>query len=174
MGREIFGPEFIITKLDQPNDISIYVSFWAEQGKNLEHALEIAEHMVIEYPDDLNMCSSLAEIYIKLGKEKEALEAYGEDKVKHLWEDAGTLNNYAWFWALEGKNLKHAKSASERSLELEPKNANYWDTLAMVEWKLKNYKEAIKAQEKALELNPGTKSYLDRIEQIKAEMKENK
>ena len=45
---------------------------------------------------------------------------------------APTLNNYAYYLALEGKNLKKAKAMSEITIKQEPDNPTYLDTYAWI------------------------------------------
>ena len=58
--------------------------------------------------------------------------------------------------------LKHAKIA----VKLAPKEANYYDTLALAYYKGQMYSEAEKTIRKAIELEPQNQSYLDRLTQI--------
>ena len=113
----------------------------------------------------------VAAVYMKMKKFDYALKIFGPEYIKDFQDDAFKLNSYAWFWALEGKNLDSALEASKKSTELEPQTYYYWDTLGMVYWKLKKYEQAVKAQEKAVELNPADPECKERLEQIKAEMK---
>ena len=150
-----------------------YSNFWANRKENLEDALNMVELAEEVQPGLYNYKSVMAKLYINMGRDNEAFEVYGEDYIQNFLDNASTLNSYAWFWALEGKNLESAGKASQKSIELNPKNHNYWDTLAMIHWKMKKYKKAIEAQEKAIELYPQNQGYKERLEKIKADMKNN-
>ena len=47
-------------------------------------------------------------------------------------DDMGTLNNYAYYLALDGKNLKKAYQMSKRTVETEPDNITYLDTFGWI------------------------------------------
>ena len=53
------------------------------------------------------------------------------------------LNNYAYFLAVEGRDLEKAEHMSRRAIEAEPGNATYLDTYAWVMYMLQRYDEAL-------------------------------
>jgi tetratricopeptide (TPR) repeat protein len=65
-------------------------------------------------------------------------------------DETVSLNNYAYFLSLQGKNLEQALAMSARTLEKEPLNATYLDTYAWILFKLQRYEEALSYLEKAL------------------------
>jgi tetratricopeptide (TPR) repeat protein len=71
---DVFGPEFIKEYMDQPSDLSRYAWFWANQGENLESALEAAKKSVELYPSD-STWDTVSLVYTKLKKYSEALKA---------------------------------------------------------------------------------------------------
>jgi tetratricopeptide (TPR) repeat protein len=70
----VFGPEIVKEYMDQPSDLSRYARFWANQGENLESALEAAKKSVELYPSD-STWATVSRVYTKLKKYSEALEA---------------------------------------------------------------------------------------------------
>ena len=65
-------------------------------------------------------------------------------------DETVSLNNYAYFLSLQGRNLEQALAMSARTLEKEPLNATYLDTYAWILFKLQRYEEALSYLEKAL------------------------
>ncbi len=61
------------------------------------------------------------------------------------------LNNYSYFLALEGGDLKRAEEMSRRAVEANVDNATYLDTLAWVLYKRKRYAEAKVYMDRAME-----------------------
>ena len=113
-----------------------------------------------------------AALAIKLGKEDLARKVYGKEVAEKFLEnkEANELNNFAWFWALEGKNLEYALEMSKKSLELDD-NHYFWDTLSLIYWKLGKLQEALEAEKKALQLAGGkNEMYEKQIEGIKKDM----
>ncbi len=76
----VFGPEFIKEYMDKPSDLSGYARYWANQGKNLESALDASKKAVELYPS-ASRWDTLSLVYLKLEKYKEALKA-AESAVK--------------------------------------------------------------------------------------------
>ena len=53
-----------------------------------------------------------------------------------------TLNNYAYFLSVDGKDLKKAEEMSAKTIKAEPKNSTYLDTYAWILYKEERYTEA--------------------------------
>ena len=75
--------------------------------------------------------SMLGDLYHQKGDSKNAYKHY-KKVLKTNPNYAPTLNNYAYFLALEGKNLKKAKAMSEITIKQEPDNPTYLDTYAWI------------------------------------------
>ncbi len=144
-----------------------YARFWLDTGENLESAREMAELAYKVDPKSANYLRTFVKCLIKSGETEKAIELYGPDYIKDYMDNGPILNSYAWFWAEPGKNLKNALKASKRSIELEPENHNYLDTVGVIYWKMKNYDKAIENINKALELSPDDKDYKKRLAEIK-------
>ena len=67
--------------------------------------------------------------------------------------DISVLNNYAYYLALEGKELEKALEMSAKTIEEEPDNAIYVDTYAWLLFRLERYEEAKAYAEKLIKLN---------------------
>lgn len=87
----------------------------------------------------------------------------------HMWGDIGkvyqdydsvmaynpgdimTLNNYAYYLSLDGKDLDRALRMSAKTIEAEPLNATYLDTYAWVLFRMGKFRDARPYLEKALQ-----------------------
>ena len=65
-------------------------------------------------------------------------------------DNINVLNNYAYYLAVEGRNLTRALEMSSKTLESEPLNSTYLDTYAWILFKMEKYREALGYMEKAL------------------------
>jgi len=128
--NEIFGRDFIEKHLDDATAVRLYTMFWTQQGENLDHVLSLAKKAFDENSMDLGAAQSLAEVLMKMEKEAEAVKVFGEQQIKPFWGDHTSLNTYAWFWAEQGGNLKHALKASYRSDPVETGRSKKGDYLS--------------------------------------------
>lgn len=101
-----------------------------------------------------------SDIYTVMGdllhEQGQVSEAYGcyDEALNYNPANILVLNNYAYFLAEEGTQLKKAEQMSRRALEAEPDNATYLDTYAWVLYKLQRYEEAYTYIEKAITADP--------------------
>ncbi|MBR1889740.1 MAG: hypothetical protein IJ816_03830 [Alloprevotella sp.] len=65
-----------------------------------------------------------------------------EQAIKLLGEEVSICNNYAYFLAVEGKNLERAEQLSKHTIDAEPQNPTYLDTYAWILYKMERYEEA--------------------------------
>ncbi len=91
----------------------------------------------------------LADVYYKTGKVEKSFELFEEMLAKKP-DNISILNNYAYFLALENKELDKAEKMSKKTVEKEPESATFLDTYAWVLYVQKNYAEAMKYMEKAI------------------------
>lgn len=87
----------------------------------------------------------LGEACYRLGKMQE-FSAHFDRALALNSENPTTLNNYAYFLAMQGMNLRRAEKMAIKAVELEAGEPSFWDTLAAVyaaENKLPKAKEAI-------------------------------
>ncbi|HRH68392.1 MAG TPA: tetratricopeptide repeat protein [Flavobacteriales bacterium] len=93
--------------------------------------------------------SSLGDAYNEAERFTDSDKAY--DKALSLEPDnAGTLNNYAYYLSLRNEQLEKAERMSKRSLEISPGAATYMDTYAWVLFRMRKYADARVWIEKAL------------------------
>lgn len=79
----------------------------------------------------VNTLSQIADIYHQKGDMKKTY-LYLERALKLNPNEPTILNNYAYFLAIDGKNLKKAYEMSKKSLELVPDNVNFIDTFGWI------------------------------------------
>jgi tetratricopeptide (TPR) repeat protein len=71
----VYGPDYIGKYMDKASTLSSYGRFWANQGQNLDSALAAAKKSVALSPDEAYNWDGLGQIYLKLKKYDEAIEA---------------------------------------------------------------------------------------------------
>lgn len=91
----------------------------------------------------------LGDAYHELGDMDKCMAAYDSALVCNP-DDIAVLNNYAYFLALDGKELERALEMSARTIEQKPDDPTYIDTYAWVLFCLERYEEAKPYAEKLL------------------------
>jgi tetratricopeptide (TPR) repeat protein len=152
-----------------------YASFWVGQKENTESAEEMMELALKINPERSYNFRTAAQNYIRLGKEEKALEIFGPEFAAKYQDSPMELNQYAWFWAGQGKNLESALEAAKKSIALQEAYYN-WDTLSAVYKKMEKWDDALKAAEKAAELadDDFKARYESKVQQIKKVIEKNK
>ncbi len=123
------------------------------QTENYQEAADVLE-AGISYVVNNNLLK--AEFYSFLGEAYNKLEEYKKsdknfDKsLKLNPNNAGLLNNYAYYLSLRGDRLDEALVFSEKSNQLSPNSSTFLDTYAWVLYKQGKYAEAKIAIEKAI------------------------
>jgi len=78
-----YGPEYIKEHITKSSELTSYAMFWAEEGKNLDSALEAVKKSIeLEPKMDIFNYDTLSLVYWKMGKYQEAIEA--EEKALEL------------------------------------------------------------------------------------------
>lgn len=88
-----------------------------------------------------DLYAMMGEIYHSMGQKSECFAAY-DSCLQWKPDNMMTLNNYAYFLTLEGKDLKRAEEMSAKTVKAEPKNATFLDTYAWVLFRQNRYAEA--------------------------------
>lgn len=105
------------------------------QISKLDEAIAVFERatMVINEDSDADVASeiygSLGDMYHEAKKVEQAYDAY-ENALKYNPDNTGCLNNYAYFLALEGRQLDKALEMSKKTVDAEPNNPTFLDTYA--------------------------------------------
>ena len=154
---------------ENTNILSQFVRYCTRTGENLDEGETLARKIVALRPESSGYRQDAVNVFLKAGKESEALEIYGEAYIRDFSDNPGALNSYAWFWAMREKNLPSALVSIQRAFEVNPKDDNLLDTMSMVYWKMRDYEKAIETEEKAYVMSPNP-GYLERIKQIKEDM----
>jgi tetratricopeptide (TPR) repeat protein len=173
--NEVYGKDFMERQVSNlAYNLRDYAEFWVKQKSNTESAEAMMELAAELKSDSLFVVRSVADMYIKLNKPEKAIEIFRPEYIKDYMDNSSTLYSYARFWGTLGKNLESALKAAKKSVELA--EAPYkWDTLSLVNLKLKKYDDAMKAAEKAVETGGEQAArYKKRIEEIKKAKAEGK
>ena len=96
----------------------------------------------------------LAEVYRKLG-DNEKSDKYFEISLKLNNDDLIVKNNYSYYLAVRGANLKRAEELSKNTIKNQPDNSTFLDTFAWIMYKSGEYKRALKYIEKAYKNDRG-------------------
>ena len=89
----------------------------------------------------VNTLTTIADMNYRAGNKKEAYKYY-KKTLKIEPRQIPALNNYAYFLALDGKELKKAYKMSKITIEAEPNNPTYLDTFAWILHLMGNHIEA--------------------------------
>lgn len=95
------------------------------------------------------VCSMLGDTYHELGMYSECMQAYDSALVYNP-SNISVLNNYAYYLALENRDLQRALEMSHVTITEEPDNPIYIDTYAWVLFHLERYEEAKAYAEKLM------------------------
>ncbi|HMN06804.1 MAG TPA: tetratricopeptide repeat protein [Flavobacteriales bacterium] len=99
---------------------------------------------------DAQFLSLLGDTYNEAKEYAKSDEAYTKALAINK-DDAGVLNNWAYYLSVRGERLDKAEEMSRRSNELMPGVATYMDTYAWILFKEGKYAEARQWQEKAIQ-----------------------
>jgi tetratricopeptide (TPR) repeat protein len=134
----IYGERAIAIFEDQPLPY-LYTGIAYLQKKNYSMALKTMEKGY-QFADNKNIslqyCIFIAEAYNGVPNREKSFEFYK----KALSIDSANIlvmNNYAYFLAIEGKDLKRAEYMSRQTIKKERSNAIYLDTYAWILYKMK-------------------------------------
>ncbi|ODS33461.1 MAG: hypothetical protein SCARUB_01369 [Candidatus Scalindua rubra] len=122
-----------------------------EVEKSLEEYKKIADLV----PDDASVHLSIGNIYLKQGKNEDAIAEYKQ--VITLAPDSPIgYNELAYYYAENKTNLDEGLKYALKAAELVPKDASILDTLGWVYFKKGIYKKALENLISAVELRPSS------------------
>ncbi len=128
-------------------EIYFYQAAYNYQMDRQDEALRLLEKAVANrkfannpkmYADCYEM---IGDIYHSMDSLQRAFDSY-EECLRWNPDNYGALNNYAYFLAIEDKELEKAERMSKKTVLAEPNNGTYLDTYAWVLFKLGRYQEA--------------------------------
>jgi tetratricopeptide (TPR) repeat protein len=132
----------------------MYSALASWSKKQTKPAIEILEKGIAKARYDSvfmdNALSFLGDMYFSIDKPKKAF-AYYEKALKNNPDNAGVLNNYAYYLCLtKSKDMDKAFTMSKKAIELESSNPSFLDTYAYILFLQGKYDEAKKMFRKAL------------------------
>ena len=89
-------------------------------------------------------------------------------------EDAAACNQYAWLVGNTEGNFDEAIKCSQKSIELQPEEGGYYDTLAHAYFGKGDLENAVKNQLKAAELDPHSGLIQRKLELFRKKLEEKK
>lgn len=141
-----------------------YAAFSSYQLKNYQQCIDIStegSRISQEQPNYLQqLLATMGDAAYHLKKYELSDSAYEAALIQEP-DNAYVLNNYAYFLSLRKTNLTKAAEMSKRSIELEPRNASYYDTYGWILFVQKKYSEAKIQIEQSLKLAPNNAEVID-------------
>ena len=132
----------------------LYNGIAAIQLKNYEKAIESlnsGKSLIIDNrPLQAQFQANLGEAY-NATKEYDLSDKSYESAIAMDPDNAGNLNNYAYYLSLRSDKLDRAAELSQRSNDLAPNQPSYLDTYAWILYKQARFEEAKKWQQKAID-----------------------
>lgn len=117
---------------------------------------------------------SLARVFEGRGDVQNAVSVY-KTALQKMPEDAGLMNAAGWF-IYEQKAAEYFDWGIEitsKAVELEPKDAGIWDTLAWLYHSNGQYQKAVDAMSKVIELEPDTEYFQQTLQKMKSDLEKN-
>ena len=99
----------------------------------------------------VNMYAVIGDSYHRIGQNNKAYEYY-DSCLLYKPNQVTVLNNYAYYLALEKKNLNKAEEMAAKAIEIETDNPTYIDTYAWVLFQQKKYIQAKQQIDKVMSL----------------------
>jgi len=129
--------------------ISEYLAQFYFYKNRVNDAIKVYEAIIRANPKYAEGMFWLGYLYSETGRLKDAVREWN-DVLKVDKNHAPTLNSLAYTYAESGTNLSEAEVMIKKSLEKEPENGAYLDTMGWVYFKEKKYKLADEYLSKAL------------------------
>ena len=98
----------------------------------------------------------LSSLELRLNNDKLACMNYLQKALSMNPKDAGVLNDYAYYMALDNLELERAEKMSAQAVEQDPLNASFLDTYAYILMKRKQYHNAFFYIQRAVEYDKET------------------
>ncbi len=146
---------------DDVNSLSSYAYTLSKLNEN-ELAVSYLSQALKIKPDDVNLLGTLGLIYDAMEKWAECDSVY-ERALQLDSLNSVVNNNYAYSLSERGERLDEALRMVNISLEADPENPSYLDTIGWIYYKLGNYLEAKKYLEKAIEIGGERSVMLDHL-----------
>lgn len=116
--------------------------------KKLHKSLEYADST--DYESVSSILGTIGDAYSQM-EQKDSAYTYYEKALRVNPDNLLTLNNYAYYLSVEGRDLDKAEAMSAITIEKEPENANSLDTYAWIMFKKKDYARAKEYIDRAMQ-----------------------
>jgi len=103
--------------------------------------LEEANTLPVRRPLKARILASLGNAHASLKEWQQAFDYY-QKSLDIENQNAGVLNNYAYYLSLQDKDLEKARQMAQAALEQDPRNPSYLDTLGWIFYQQGNYEQA--------------------------------
>ncbi len=140
-----------LNKFSQNTNLKYIEAMIYGEMKDSQKAIQIFEMLRSENQNDKDILHNLAILYDQNLQYDKSDKIY-EKIIKIDSNDAIAYNNYSYSLAEKGEELQKALQMSKRSIQLEPQNGTYYDTLAWILFKLGNYQKALVKIDSAINL----------------------
>lgn len=143
--------------------INYFIGLAFYQLNDYQNARNYLESCLSSYVnDDFNniVKALLAEVYNKLRLYNLSDSLY-EDVIKCSSNDLVSRNNYAYYLSLRNEKLELAEKISRYTIEMEKRNASFYDTYAWILFKMGKFRRAQRYIEKAIKLNASNSIFWD-------------
>ena len=147
-----------------PDDVTVLsaLGYTLNQLKNDKEALVHLNKALIIEPDNIQVISVLAMIH-ESQKEYQISDSLYTSALKIDSSNVLIMNNFAYSLAERGIRLQEALTMSKKSVEAEPKNSSYLDTIGWIYFRLGDYKKAKKNIEEAVKSENKNATLLDHL-----------
>jgi tetratricopeptide (TPR) repeat protein len=150
----------------RPENLKIaeYLAQFYFYKNRINDAIKVYETIIVVNPKYVDGMFWLGYLYSETGRLKDAVREW-KDVLRIDNNHAPTLNSLAYTYAETGVNLNEAEMMIKMSLEKEPENGAYLDTMGWIYYKEKKYKLADEYLNKALILlrDPIVYQHLGRV-----------
>jgi tetratricopeptide (TPR) repeat protein len=157
-----------------PARAHLYRACGLAQAGRVEEARKEAAVGLDALPGDADAVIALVAAFEKGGHKDEAdrlfarVQALAAGWCKEYPQSAWCHNSLAWLSARCRRELDQGLEHASKAVELAPKNAGYWDTLAEVHFQRGDQAKAVELAKKCLELEPKSAQYRKRFQRFEA------
>lgn len=123
--------------------------------EKLQKSLEYSDST--DYESVSSILGTIGDAYSQI-EQTDSAYAYYEKALQVNPDNLLTLNNYAYYLSVEGRDLDKAEAMSAITIEKEPENANSLDTYAWIMFKKKDYARAKEYIDRAMQSEEGSSS----------------
>jgi Flp pilus assembly protein TadD len=118
------------------------------------HAVEMLKTLADGAKPDADVLVAYGQILYQEKQTDRAAEVYRR-AIKLKPDEPVAMNNLAMIDAETGQNLPEALAMAKKAVELKPKAATFYDSLATVQMKMNQPADAVATLKKAIEVDPG-------------------